>query len=113
MQFCLSLKITFGQMEMQKLFTRKRKDPIEALQEQMRGIMEGHGAVNILVYKNFRIGVVQKSQEQYALALLLVTTHTMKQYRLPKLSREASNPPSTLRKSSKTSKISKTFEVLS
>ena len=48
---CLSLKITFGQMEMQKLFTRKRKDPIEALQEQMRGIMEGHGAVTFGVQK--------------------------------------------------------------
>ena len=48
---CLSLKITFGQMEMQKLFTRKRKDPIEALQEQMRSIMEGHGAVTFGVQK--------------------------------------------------------------
>ena len=73
---CLSLKITFGQMEMQKLFTRKRKDPIEALQAQMRSIVEGHGAVTFGVQK-LSSGAVQKSQEQHALALLLVTTHNM------------------------------------
>ena len=109
---CLSLKITFGQMEMQKLFTRKRKDPIEALQEQMRSIMEGHGAVTFGVQK-----LSYRCCSEITRTVCIGTTTRYyphyEQYRLPKLSREASNPPSTLRKSSKTSKISKTFEVLS
>lgn len=65
-------------MEMQKLFTRKRKDPIEALQEQMRGIMEG-AQLNLRMNRAALAAVVSSAVEDGMVKRLRATVEKLQQ----------------------------------
>jgi len=65
-------------MEMQKLFTRKRKDPIEALQEQMRSIMEG-AQLNLRMNRAALAAVVSSAVEDGMVKRLRATVEKLQQ----------------------------------
>eukprot|EP00435_Cladocopium_sp_Y103_P039989 s1756_g10.t2 len=65
-------------MEMQKLFTRKRRDPIEALQEQMRSIVEG-SQLNLRLNRAALAAVVSSAVEDGMVKRLRATVEKLQQ----------------------------------
>lgn len=65
-------------MEMQKLFTRKKKNPIEALQQQMRSIVEG-AQLNLRMNRAALAAVVSSAVEDGMVKRLRATVEKLQQ----------------------------------